>query len=71
MVALIGTSAHPQLWALELPRDLAVGKDSAASRRSFGPVVRNQDLTCHFQQDSWHVAIRCVDMPDGFVTDAA
>jgi hypothetical protein len=70
MVALIGTSAHPP-QALELLRVVAVGKDSAASRRPFGPVVHNRDLTWHFQQDSWHVAIRRVDMPNCFVTDAA
>ena len=63
--------AHPSLRTLELLRDLAVGKDSVVSRRRFGPILDNRDLTWHFQQDSWHVAIRRVDMPDGFVTDTA
>ena len=45
-------NSSPSLRTLELLRDLAIGKDSAASRRPFGPVLHKQDLTWHFRQDS-------------------
>jgi hypothetical protein len=58
-------SSPPSLRTLELLRDLAIGMDSAASRRPFGPYPPQPRSTWHFQQDSSHVAIRRVDMPDG------